>query len=141
MENITMTDHTRPESLRSRALRVICYALFTFCIMTLCNAAIANNNDFQKAFEASYKDPSNVQAALTYSEEAVKIGDYESAISPLERLLMFNPDLSNIRVEVGVLYYLLHSYDVANKHFSLVMEDVAASAESKSRAQAYLQKL
>ncbi len=137
-----MTQSAQKESLHTHILRIACYALFTFCVLMLCNAAMANNHEeFQQAFEESYKNPSDVQAALKYSEAAVKIGDYESAIPPLERLLMFNPDLSNIRVEVGVLYYLLNSYDVANKHLSLVMQDDKASEESKSRAKRYLHKL
>jgi tetratricopeptide (TPR) repeat protein len=136
-----MTINTPKERLHTRIMRIATYAVMTFFILTVCNIAFANTVEFQQAFEKSYNNPADVEAALHYSEVATQIGDYESAIAPLERLLMFNPRLSNVRVEVGVLYYLLKSYDMAEQHFSIVMQDTHAPNETKARASEYLQKL
>jgi tetratricopeptide (TPR) repeat protein len=105
------------------------------------SAYAADNTAFLQAFRHSYENPSDVNAALKYSEEAVKIGNYEAAIPPLERILMFNPSLSEVRLEVGVLYYLLNSADMAKKHLSMVAADPKATDVSKARATSYLAKL
>ena len=47
---------------------------------------------------------------------AVDLGDYEAAIPPLERLLISNPDTPKLKLELGILYYLLGSYDVAKQY-------------------------
>jgi tetratricopeptide (TPR) repeat protein len=120
------------------------FAYITFCMVvasTAVNAYAADNAAFMQAFRHSYESPSDVKAALKYSEEAVKIGNYEAAIPPLERILMFNPRLSEVRLEVGVLYYLLNSKDMAKKHLGLVAQDESATDASKTRANSYLAKL
>ena len=111
-------------------------------VLTLCQPATASDKQaFYKAFEASYAQPDNIDAALAYAKAAAKIQDYEAAIPPLERILMFNPGLSDIRLEVGILYYLLESEDVARKHLVQVSKDPHLSAESKDRVTRYLAKL
>lgn len=110
--------------------------------LMLCQPATADNHSaFNKAFQASFNNPGDINAALTYAEEAVKIGDYESAIPPLERILMFNPALTDVRLEVGILYYLLNSNDVAKKHLQEVSMDPTASPDTLARAKRYLVKL
>lgn len=109
--------------------------------LLLLQPASAGNTAFQQAFEHSFNNPADIDAALSYAEEAVKIGDYESAIPPLERILMFNPKLTDVRLEVGILYYLLNSNDVARKHLNDVVQDKEASPQTMSRAQSYLVKL
>jgi Flp pilus assembly protein TadD len=66
------------------------------------NAYATDTRAFMQAFRHSYQNPADVNAALAYAQEAVKIGNYEAAIPPLERILMFNPKLSEVRLEVGV---------------------------------------
>ena len=47
---------------------------------------------------------------------AAQTGDLEGAISALERMLLINPDLPRVRLELGVLYYRLGSYEVARTY-------------------------
>jgi tetratricopeptide (TPR) repeat protein len=114
-----------------------------FSSLALCPAMAyaGDRTAFLKAFQHSYHHPDDVGAALAYAEEAVKIGDYEAAIPPLERILMFNPALPEVRLEVGVLYYLLDSKDMAKKQLSLVVNDAKANESLKERAHSYLAKL
>ncbi|MDC1171669.1 tetratricopeptide repeat protein, partial [Alphaproteobacteria bacterium] len=53
----------------------------------------------------------------------IKAGDFEGAISSLERMLILDPNLPRIRYELGVLYFKLGSYDVAATYFEELLED------------------
>ena len=120
-----------------------CIALvIAFSVITCpANAYAGDQPAFLQAFQYSYRNPEDVNVALKYSEEAVKIGNYEAAIPPLERILMFNSELIEVRLEVGVLYYLLNSSDMAKKHLSMVAHDPIATDTSKARANSFLAKL
>jgi Flp pilus assembly protein TadD len=96
---------------------------------------------FQQAFNTMYAHPGDVNATLDYVKLAVELEDYEAALSPLERLLMMNPDLPEVRLELGVMYFKLHSTLVAKEHLHMVAEDKTASEALKSRARNYLAKL
>ncbi|MBY0355368.1 MAG: hypothetical protein K2Q12_06510 [Rickettsiales bacterium] len=98
-------------------------------------------DDFQKAFWDMLSDPADTEKTVRYAELAVKLGDYEAAIPPLERLLMLNPKLPKVRLEVGVLYYLLNSKEVARGYLNDVKNDPHAAPELVKRAQDYLARL
>jgi tetratricopeptide (TPR) repeat protein len=114
---------------------------------SLANTAAGNTsrtevqNAFQKAFWAMLADPSDTEKTIRYAELAVKLGDYEAAIPPLERLLMLNPGLPKVRLEVGVLYYLLNSREVARGYLNDVKNDPQAAPELVKRAEDYLARL
>ncbi len=97
--------------------------------------------DFDKAFQEMLSDPADVDKTMHYAELAVKLNDYEAAIPPLERILMYNPDLPEIRLEVGVLYFLLNSHTVAKKYLMEVKNDGKADASLKKRADEYLARM
>lgn len=97
--------------------------------------------DFQAAFWDMLADPASTEKTIRYAELAVKLGDYEAAIPPLERLLMLNPKLPKVRLEVGVLYYLLNSKEVAKGYLADVKNDPSASPDLVRRAETYLAKL
>ncbi|TAE32166.1 MAG: hypothetical protein EAY65_07260 [Alphaproteobacteria bacterium] len=95
----------------------------------------------QDAFEKSYAHPEDVDAALRYAKEAIAHGDYESAVAPLERVLMFNSKLASVRLEVGVMYYLLNAHKAAEVHLYQVVTDPKADDDLKKRAYSYLEKM
>lgn len=97
--------------------------------------------EFQAAFEKMYAKPGDVGLALDYAKLAVELEDYESALSPLERLLMINPKLPEVRLELGVMYFKLNSMLVAKEHLLQVVDDGTASEELQQRAKMYLAKL
>lgn len=44
---------------------------------------------------------------------AIQIGNYDAAIGTLSRMLLFNPNLPRVRLELGALYFQLASYPAA----------------------------
>lgn len=101
----------------------------------------ADSPAFDAAYNAMLANPSDVDATTQYAEMAVAAGDYEAAIPPLERLLMNNPSSAKIRLELGVLYFMLNSKDVARDYLTLVANSEHAKPEYKAQAQEYLNRL
>lgn len=99
-------------------------------------ATAATSSSQLHKFDAMYNqllaDPTNIDLTVSYAELAVEIGDYEAAVPPLERLLMTNPDLPKIKLELGILYYLLGSYDISKTYLS----EAQMSADENITAQA-----
>ncbi len=64
-------------------------------------------------FQQLLKDPTNVDVNFRYAEAAVKLGNYEGAISALERLLLYNPNFPGVKLQLAELYARLGSYNAA----------------------------
>jgi tetratricopeptide (TPR) repeat protein len=73
---------------------------------------------YDEAFRAMYRDPSNIQISLDYAKIAALAGDLEGAIGALERVLLYNPQLEQVQFELGNLYYRLGSYAAAESWYS-----------------------
>ena len=69
---------------------------------------------------------------------ATKTGDYEGAVSALERMLLVNPDLPRVRLELGVLYYRLGSFEVSRTYLETVVATQGIPPEVRNRAEQYL---
>lgn len=50
-------------------------------------------------------NPSDLDLAFQYAQASCDAGDYEGAISALERMLIYAPNTPRIQFELGVLYY------------------------------------
>jgi Flp pilus assembly protein TadD len=59
------------------------------------------------------QDPSNLDVAVEYVSLSSQVGDYEAAVSTLERMLIFAPNTPRLQLELGILYYRLGSYEVS----------------------------
>jgi Flp pilus assembly protein TadD len=59
------------------------------------------------------QDPSNLDVAVEYASLSSQVGDYEAAVSTLERMLIFAPNTPRLQLELGILYYRLGSYEVS----------------------------
>jgi hypothetical protein len=91
-------------------------------------------------FQQMLRNPSNLDVAFAYADTAAKLGDNEAAISALERMLLFNPNLPRVQLEVGTLYFRLGSYEIARTYF----ERAAAAnppPEVTERIQTYLNEM
>ncbi len=73
-------------------------------------------------FEAMSRDPQNLDIMFEYAGISARIEDYEAAISTLERMLIFNENLPRVRLELGVLYFRIGSYAVAERYFAAVVQ-------------------
>src|SRR3954462_7999590 len=77
----------------------------------------ALQREFETLFRRTLEAPTDLDAAFRYAEVAARLGDYEAAITALERMLFFNPDLPRVRLELGVLYFRLGSLALARPSF------------------------
>lgn len=88
-------------------------------------------------FQQMFRDPANLDVTFAYADASARLGDYEAAVSALERMLLFNPNLPRVQLELGALYYRMGSYELARDYF-----DRAAGAnpppEVRARVEQYL---
>ncbi|WP_420862642.1 tetratricopeptide repeat protein [Algirhabdus cladophorae] len=73
-------------------------------------------------FQQMLAAPGDTQAMLAFAKAATVDRDYEAVVSTLERLLDIEPDNAEARFELGVAYYALGSYELAQFHFNAVRE-------------------
>ena len=89
-------------------------------------------------FQTILTEPSNLNAEVKYAVGATQGGDIETAISSFERLLFYNPSLSRVRIELGVLYFRLGSYDMARGYFESALKMHDLTPELRQRAEQFL---
>ena len=54
---------------------------------------------------AMMADPGNLDKTFAFAGLAVDVGDIDGAISALERMLLIDPNLPRVKLELGVLYF------------------------------------
>jgi hypothetical protein len=69
-------------------------------------------------FEQMIRNPANLDVTFAYADVSARLGDYEAAVSALERMLLFNPDLPRVQLELGALYFRMGSYSLARAYFA-----------------------
>ena len=81
---------------------------------------------YEATFDAMIANPSDPEAAINFAEAASAVGDFRGAIGALERILLVNPNLDNIKMELGVLYRRVGANELAQSYLgeSLESEDV-----------------
>jgi hypothetical protein len=85
-------------------------------------------------FQGILARPSDLNNTLQYAAQAPAT-DVESAISTYEQLLFYNPNLSSVRFELGVLYYRLGSYEMARGYFQSALKMKDVTPELRVRAE------
>ena len=73
-------------------------------------------------FKRMMANPADIDLAFEYASLSSRAGDLEAAISTLERMLIFAPDLARLKLELGALYFRLGSYWTARGYFEGVLE-------------------
>ena len=92
---------------------------------------IIYSDDYNKAFSEMYEDPTDLSRTFAFAEQALIAGDFEGAVSALERMLLVDPKLPKIRLELGKLYIRLGSYAIAR----IFLEEVIMSGEASNNDQ------
>jgi hypothetical protein len=93
---------------------------------------------YDAAFQETLKKPSDPRTLVKFAELAVQVGDLEGAISALERLLLINGDQPAVKLELGVLYYRLGSYEASRTYLESARRSAGASPEVKDKAGQYI---
>lgn len=98
----------------------------------------ALDRQYDAAFQEMLKQPANLDVLFKFATLASQTGDLEGAISALERMLLINHDLPRVRLELGVLYYRLGSYEAARTYLETALKSPALPPEVRDRAQTFL---
>jgi tetratricopeptide (TPR) repeat protein len=68
-------------------------------------------------FQQILANPSNLDVVFAYADVSAQLGDNEAAVSALEQMLLFNPNLPRVDLELGALYFRMGSFDIAQTYF------------------------
>ncbi|MGN6768218.1 MAG: surface lipoprotein assembly modifier [Rhizobiaceae bacterium] len=89
-------------------------------------------------FAKMMANPANLDVAFEYAALSAQTGDLESAISTLERMLIFAPNVPRLQLELGVLYYRLGSYQLARNYLTAALRAPHVPPEVRARVEPYL---
>jgi hypothetical protein len=92
---------------------------------------------YDRALAAVMTDMSDPARSFELADAATQSGNIRGAISALEGILLLDPRLSNIKLELGVLYLRAGSPEIAQKFIHEALQDPAAPADVRSRALEY----
>jgi hypothetical protein len=112
-------------SATKRKLFAGAWALFAISVVTWLAAAVpaawAEEPSLQAKKEALFaqmlRDPANLDVTFAYADVSAQLGDNEAAVAALERMLLFNPNLPRVDLELGVLYFRMGSFEAAQSYF------------------------
>ena len=96
---------------------------------------------YDTAFQETLRKPADPATLVSFAEIAISIGDLEGAISALDRLLLIDGDQPDVKLELGVLYFRLGSFEAARSYLEEVGASKRASDTAKERASAYLKEI
>jgi tetratricopeptide (TPR) repeat protein len=85
--------------------------------------------------------PNDLDLAFEYANLSSQAGDYEGAISTLERMLIYAPNTPRLELELGVLYYRIGAYDVARNYFEQALANPNLPPDVAQQIKLYLQQL
>jgi len=86
-------------------------------------------------FNQLLKDPKNVDLTLRYAEAAAKLGNYEAAISSLERLLLLDRNFPGVRLQLAELYRRLNSFEMARSYLTQAEQEPGTGEQARARIQ------
>ena len=89
--------------------------------------------EYDELFRRVVREPANLDLSFRFAEAATRIGDYEAAIGALERMLFYNPNLPRVKLELGILYFRLGSYEMARSYFQGALSAPDAPPEIRAR--------
>ena len=95
----------------------------------------------QAILQQMVANPGDLDLAFQYAELSAQAGDYEGAISTLERMLIYAPDTPRLQLELGILYYKIGSYDMARSYFATVLANPNVPLSIASQVRVYIQQV
>lgn len=122
---------------RSKIGRLAFALLLGFSMGAECAFAaedFSTNPRYYALFEAMQAAPGDPVKSFDFVQEAIKVGDLRGAISALERMLLHNPTLANIQLELGALYLRVGAADLASQYISQSLQSTEVPPWVRSRA-------
>ena len=96
---------------------------------------------YNAAFQEMLKDPGNLDAVMAYAQVATKTGDYEGAVGAYESVLLVDSNLPRVKLELGILYYRLKSYDTSRIYLEGALASPSLPADIRKPAELLLAKI
>ena len=93
------------------------------------------DEQYDAAFLEMYEDVGNLDKTFRFAELAIAVGDLEGAVAALERMLIIEPDLPQVRMQLGTLYFQLGSYAMALAYLNAVVAHDEVPDDVKQSAQ------
>jgi hypothetical protein len=121
------------------AMRTLVAVLALIALLAPPPAAAQRGDELDALFAQSLADPANLDLALRYARLAAELGDLEAAVTALERVLFYDPEAVEARIDLGVLYERLGSFGLAREQFERVSGRV--SPERQAEIDRYLRAL
>ena len=87
------------------------------------------------------KDPGNLEVVMAYAQAATKAGDYEAAVSAYEGMLIIDSNLPRVRLELGILYYRLKSYETSRTYLETALQSPTLPPDIRKPAELLLAKM
>lgn len=114
-------------------------AFVAFLLLAPCAHAAESTAElearYQQLFEKMFEKPSDLDVMYAYAETATALGRYDQAISTLERMLIFNPNLPRVRLDLGLLYLRIGSPVAAKAQFQKALETPDVPPAVRERAE------
>jgi tetratricopeptide (TPR) repeat protein len=85
--------------------------------------------------------PNDLDIAYEYATLSSAVGDYEAAVSTLQRMLIYAPNTPRLQLELGILYYRLGAYEVARSYFEQALANPNLPPSVAEQTRLYLQQL
>jgi len=98
----------------------------------------APQRQVEEGFRAVLQNPADMGLNAAYAQRLIDAGEYEKAIASLERILITDPGQSQVRVEIGALYFRLGSYETARSYFRRALEDPNLPAALRPQVEQFL---
>lgn len=131
----------RPKACHSPeilAIKLLATALFcsSAWAQTAPNAPL--QSQVEEAFRQTLQSPADGNATARYARLLEQSGNYEGAIAALERLLLDPNAPPSVRLDLGVLYYRLGSYDMAAGLLRRALDDPRLGPVERGQAETLL---
>lgn len=98
----------------------------------------ADDPELDRLFDRMLRDPTNLDTMFAYAQRAVEVGNYDAAVGTLSRMLLFNPNLPRVRLELGALYFQMGSYEAARTYLTQALAAPDMPPDIRERANALL---
>src|SRR5882672_9823264 len=91
-------------------------------------------------FQQTLNRPADLDVIFDFADVSARLGDNEAAVTALERMLLFNPNLTRVQLELGVLYFRMQSFELARSYFEKALA-ANPPPEVKTRVEQYLREM
>ena len=123
-------------------IRVLRALIVSVAVLLIVSGGPAKAESLQERYDTLFQQllqtPDDLRLMAEFANVATRLGNYESAITVLQRMLMIDPRLTRARLELGVLYYRLGSHATASLYLNDALAAGDLSPKHQVRARAYL---